>query len=775
MVKDPVCGMNVDETKAKYSSVSQGKTDYFCSAGCKSRFDADPSRYSGSAAVPQHAGHDSGVARLETGGSAFFCPMHPHVRSGGPGKCPECGMRLEPAGGLGGDSHAVHDFRKRFFFSTGLTIPILPLSPMIQDWLGLGETLRFRGDSYVLFGLSTVVFLYGGMPFLQGLYYEVRGKRPGMMALIGLAIGVAYCYSSFVVFGLQGSLFFWELATLIDLMLLGHWIEMRSVMGASGALEELAKLIPALAHKIMPDRSIVDVPTGELSAGDRVLVRSGEKIPADGTVHEGETLVNESLLTGESAPVLRREGSEVIGGSLTGEGSISVTITKTGKDSFISQVMRLVDSAQRSKSRTQDLADRAALWLTFIALGSGAATMAVWLNVRGSDFAFALERTVTVMVITCPHALGLAIPLVVAVSTALSARRGLLLRNRTAFEKARNIQAVIFDKTGTLTAGSFGITDVVLIDRGAVKQDLLDAAAAVESRSEHPIARAIAASGATRLTSSGFRSTPGEGAEALVNGRRVQVVSSAFVRSHHPSSTDGSAEKFQAEGKTVVYVLIDGKPAAAIALADMVRPESRQAVAALRGLGIRCLMLTGDNKLVAARVAQEVGIEEYFAEVPPQRKASIVKEVQSRGLVVAMVGDGVNDAPALAQADVGMAIGAGTDIAIETADIVLVKSNPLDVAVVVELARATYRKMVQNLIWATGYNALAIPLAAGVLSSYGILLSPALGAVLMSVSTVVVALNAKTLGRNLPPVAGSIPDMPGAEVLHQHASMGKVS
>jgi Cu2+-exporting ATPase len=558
-------------------------------------------------------------------------------------------------------------------------------------------------------------------------------------------------------------------------MLLGHWIEMRSVMGASGALEELAKLIPALAHKIMPDRSIVDVPTGELSAGDRVLVRSGEKIPADGTVHEGETLVNESLLTGESAPVLRREGSEVIGGSLTGEGSISVTITKTGKDSFISQVMRLVDSAQRSKSRTQDLADRAALWLTFIALGSGAATMAVWLNVRGSDFAFALERTVTVMVITCPHALGLAIPLVVAVSTALSARRGLLLRNRTAFEKARNIQAVIFDKTGTLTAGSFGITDVVLIDRGAVKQDLLDAAAAVESRSEHPIARAIAASGATRLTSSGFRSTPGEGAEALVNGRRVQVVSSAFVRSHHPSSTDGSAEKFQAEGKTVVYVLIDGKPAAAIALADMVRPESRQAVAALRGLGIRCLMLTGDNKLVAARVAQEVGIEEYFAEVPPQRKASIVKEVQSRGLVVAMVGDGVNDAPALAQADVGMAIGAGTDIAIETADIVLVKSNPLDVAVVVELARATYRKMVQNLIWATGYNALAIPLAAGVLSSYGILLSPALGAVLMSVSTVVVALNAKTLGRNLPPVAGSIPDMPGAEVLHQHASMGKVS
>ena len=775
MVKDPVCGMNVDETKAKYSSVSPGKTDYFCSAGCKSRFDADPLRFTRSGAESPHAGHGSGAAALETGGSGFFCPMHPHVRSGGPGTCPECGMRLEPAGGRGGDSHAVRDFRKRFFFSSGLTIPILLLSPMIQDWLGLGEILRFGGDSYVLFALSTIVFFYGGMPFLQGLYYEVKGKRPGMMALIGLAIGVAYCYSSFVVFGLHGSLFFWELATLIDLMLLGHWIEMRSVMGASGALEELAKLIPALAHKILPDRSIVDVPTGELSAGDRVLVRSGEKIPADGKVLEGETLVNESLLTGESAPVLRREGSEVIGGSLTGEGSISVTITKTGEDSFISQVMRLVDSAQQSKSRTQDLADRAALWLTFIAVGSGAATMAAWLGLEGSDFAFALERTVTVMVITCPHALGLAIPLVVAVSTALSARRGLLLRNRTAFEKARNIQAVIFDKTGTLTAGSFGITDVVLIDPGAVKQDLLDAAAAVESRSEHPIARAIAASGAARLTSSGFRSTPGEGAEALVNGRRVQVVSSAFVRSHHPSSTDGRAEKFQAEGKTVVYVLIDGKPAAAIALADMVRPESRQAVAALRGLGIRCLMLTGDNKLVAERVAREVGIEEYFAEVPPQRKASIVKEVQSRGLVVAMVGDGVNDAPALAQADVGMAIGAGTGIAIETADIVLVKSNPLDVAVVVVLARATYRKMVQNLIWATGYNALAIPLAAGVLSSYGILLSPALGAVLMSVSTVVVALNAKTLGRNLPPVAGNIPRMPAAEGSHQHASMGKVS
>jgi P-type Cu2+ transporter len=747
MVKDPVCGMNVDEAKTKHSSAFAHETYYFCSAGCKSRFDAHPDQFVGVGGAAAHAGHAQKAVKAEQGESVYYCPMHPHIRSGSPGKCPECGMQLEMVGAQDEDHHAVRDFRKRFLVSTVLSVPILALSPMIQEWLGLGDLLRFRGDSYVLFALSTIVFFYGGLPFLQGLYYEIKAKMPGMMALIGLAIGVAYGYSSFVVFGLQGSIFFWELATLIDLMLLGHWIEMKSVMGASRALEELAKLIPSEAHKILPDSSIADVPTSALAAGDRVLVRPGEKVPADGTVIEGETDVNESMLTGESTPVLKTKGSAVIGGSIGGEGSITVQITKTGKDSFISQVVQLVESAQQSKSHTQDLANRAALWLTFIAVGSGAATMAAWLAIMRSDFAFALERTVTVMVITCPHALGLAIPLVVAVSTALSARRGLLIRNRTAFEKARSIQAVIFDKTGTLTGGLFGITDVLVFDEGAEKQDLLDYAASVESRSEHPIARALSASGKNLLTASAFRSTPGEGAEAMVNGRRVQVVSSSSVRSQSGSSPDERVDQLQADGKTVVFLVIDGKPAAAIALADIIRPESKEAVATLRRLGIRCMMLTGDNKLVAARVANEIGIEEYFAEVRPGEKASKVKEVQSRGLVVAMVGDGVNDAPALAQADVGMAIGAGTDIAIETADIVLVRSNPLDVAAVVSLARETYRKMVQNLIWATGYNAVAIPLAAGVLYPVGILLSPAFGAVLMSVSTVVVAVNAKMLGR----------------------------
>jgi Cu2+-exporting ATPase len=570
--------------------------------------------------------------------------------------------------------------------------------------------------------------------------------RPGMMTLIALAITTAYVYSSVVVFGLAGEVFFWELATLIDIMLLGHWLEMKSVMGASRALEELARLMPSEAHRLQPDGTVMDVPLAELKAGDRVLVKPGEKMPADGEVIEGETSVNEAMLTGESKPVAKKKGAQVIGGSINGEGSVTVEIQKTGRDSYLSQVIDLVRQAQESKSRTQDLSNRAALWLTLIAIGAGSLTLFAWLAFAGKGFAFALERMVTVMVITCPHALGLAVPLVVAISTAISARNGLLIRNRAAFERARKIQAIIFDKTGTLTEGRFGVTDTLVFDSGMDKSELVKYAASVEAHSEHPIAKGIgeAASGAVYPVE-GFKAIPGKGAEGRVNGRDVKVVSPGYLREKKIEMKDARIERLSAQGKTVVFVLLDGKSVGALALADIIRPESRQAIRRLKEMGVRCIMLTGDNRFVAKWVADELGLDDYFAEVLPQQKAEKVKEVQSRGLVVAMVGDGVNDAPALAQADIGIAIGAGTDVAVETADIVLVKSNPLDAVSILGLARATYRKMVQNLVWATGYNAVAIPLAAGVLYKEGIVLSPALGAVLMSLSTVIVAINAQLL------------------------------
>lgn len=645
----------------------------------------------------------------------------------------------------GHHAHMVSDFRKRFWVSLIITIPILLLSPMIQEWVGFGTSIRFSGDLYVLFILSSVVFFYGGYPFLKGIFSELKSAKPGMMTLIAIAITTAYLYSSAVVFGLSGMPFFWELATLIDIMLVGHWIEMKSVMGASKALEELARLMPSEAHKLMPDGSIKDVPLDELTVGDKVIVKPGEKMPADGEVIDGETSVNESMLTGESKPVSKKAGAKVIGGSINGEGSITIEIKKTGKDSFLSQVIELVKEAQESKSRTQDLANRAAFWLTIIALAGGAITLFIWLAIANKDFAFALERTVTVMVITCPHALGLAVPLVVAVSTAISARNGLLIRDRAAFERARNIQAIIFDKTGTLTEGKFGVTDTIVFSDDIDEKGLLKYTASVEAHSEHPIAKGIVSSSHETFPVEGFRAIPGKGAEGKVNGKDVKVVSPGYLREQSISVTDERIEKLSSQGKTVVFVMIDGELKAAIALADIIRPESKKAISMLNEMGIKCMMLTGDNKQVAKWVAEEIGLDEYFAEVLPNEKAEKVKEVQSRGLIVAMTGDGVNDAPALAQADVGIAIGAGTDVAVETADIILVRSNPLDTVAIIGLARATYKKMVQNLAWATGYNVFAIPLAAGVLYKFGILLSPALGAVLMSLSTVIVAINARFL------------------------------
>ena len=643
--------------------------------------------------------------------------------------------------------HSVADFRKRFWVSLVVTIPILIFSPSIQEFIGLRRAISFPGDQYLLFVLASFVYFYGGSPFLKGIVNELRARLPGMMTLIAVAITSAYLYSSAVVFGLRGGVLFWELATLIDIMLLGHWIEMRSVMGASRALEDLARLMPSDAHKLMPDGSVQDVPLDTLVVGDRVLVKPGEKVPADGEVVEGETSVNESMLTGESKPVFKKPGTMVIGGAINGEGSVTIAIRKTGKDSFLSQVIELVKTAQESKSRTQDLADRAALALVIIALAAGGITFSIWqvfIN-RGVDFG--IERAVTVMVIACPHALGLAIPLVVAVSTAIGAQKGLLIRNRAAFERARNIQAIIFDKTGTLTEGRFGVTDVIAFtdDPALNTQALLNNAAALEGRSEHPIAQGIVGSARTSFHVEAFKALPGKGVEGVVNGKEVLVVSPGYLKEQHLVITDERIEQFNAQGKTVVFVMVEGAVVGAIALADIIRPESKQAIAALKEMGIRTMMLTGDNRQVARWVAEEVGLDEYFAEVLPQEKVAKVKEVQSRGLVVAMTGDGVNDAPALAQADVGIAIGAGTDVAVETGDIILVRSNPLDAVSIVGLSRVTYRKMVQNLTWATGYNTFAIPLAAGILYPYGVLLTPAAGAILMSVSTIIVAINSRFL------------------------------
>lgn len=650
-------------------------------------------------------------------------------------------------GHKGGDHHAymVADFRRRFWVSLVITIPVLAISPMIHSFLGLGQTFRFSGDLYVIFVFSSAIFFYGGYPFLKGFIGELKDAQPGMMTLIAIAITVAYVYSSIVVFGLPGKIFFWELATLIDIMLLGHWIEMKSVMGASRALEELAELMPSDAHKLMPDGSTKNISIEELHMGDRVLIKPGEKIPVDARIVEGESSVNEAMLTGESKPAKKTVGSEVIAGAINGEGSLTAEVQKMGKDSFLSQMIDLVEEAQESKSRSQDLAQRAALWLTIIALSCGTVTLIIWLGIIDKDFAFSLERMVTVMVITCPHALGLAVPLVVAVSTALSAKNGLLIRDRASFERGRNIQAIIFDKTGTLTKGEFGVTDTIIFSGDMDENEVLKYAASVEANSEHPIAKGIAASVEKPPHVEDFKSIPGKGAQGMVEGSNVKVVSPGFLRENHLSMEDERVEKFNSQGKTVVFVMIEDELKGAIALADIIRDESKEAISRLKGMGIRCMMLTGDNNLVAKWVSEEIGLDEYFSEVLPKDKAEKVKEVQSRGLIVAMTGDGVNDAPALARADVGIAIGAGTDVAVETADIVLVRSNPLDVMAIVDLARATYRKMIQNLAWATGYNALAIPLAAGVLYSYGILLSPAMGAILMSLSTVIVAVNARFL------------------------------
>ncbi len=652
--------------------------------------------------------------------------------------------------------HTGHEelFRKRFWVSLVLSIPVLLYSPLLQKLLSF-RMPAFPGSEWIEPLFSIVVFLVGGVPFLQMALPELRNRQPGMMTLISLAISVAFVYSLAALFlpgGMGGPSmgFFWELVTLIDIMLLGHWIEMRSVRQASGALNELARLMPDTAERIRPDGGTETVPVERLQNGDLLLVRPGASVPADGEVVEGTSDVNEAMITGESLPVQKEPADKVIAGTINGDGSLRVRVTATGNETALAGIMRLVEEAQRSKSRTQVLADRAAGWLFYAALAVAAITAVAWTLAAGFNVEV-IARVATVLVIACPHALGLAIPLVVAITTAMGARNGILVRNRLAMEEARNIDTVIFDKTGTLTEGKFGVVGLSVAG-GWDADQALALAAAIEGDSEHTIARGIRSSAEERRLDlpavTDFVAIKGRGAQAKWNGKTVYIGGPHLLESLKLSLSEALSRFEQdasAKGQSVVSLIVEDRPVASMALADVIRPESREAVRRLHEMGIEVAMLTGDSQAVAKAVAEELGIDAFFAEVLPEHKDQKVIELQRQGKRVAMVGDGANDAPALTRADVGIAIGSGTDVAVESAGIILVKSNPLDVVKIIALSRASYRKMIQNLVWATGYNVIALPLAAGVLAGWGILLSPAMGAVLMSLSTVIVAINAQLL------------------------------
>lgn len=637
--------------------------------------------------------------------------------------------------------HNVDDFWKRFIIGSIISIPVLALSHMIQSWVGF--TVKFPGDKYVLAILSTIIFMYGGYPFLKGLVDEVKANAIGMMTLIGVAITVAWAYSLAVTFGLPGMDFYWEMATLIDIMLIGHYFEMKSVMGASRSLELLVKMMPSSAHHLV-NGHIHDMPVSHLKIGDFVLIKPGEKIPVDGVVTEGESYVDESMLTGESKPVKKEKDNKVIGGAINSNGSLTVKVTNAGKDSYLNKVVKLVEDAQKIKSKTQNFADRAAKILTFVALGGGSITLVVWL-LLGFPFVFALERMVTVMVISCPHALGLAVPLVVAISTSISAQKGLLIRNRTAFENARLITAIIFDKTGTLTKGSHELQEVKVLHKEMDSKELLRLASGLEQHSEHYIAtgliRKVKELGIEIPKSEKFNYLPGIGLEGAVEGIKLKVVGPNYLKENNIHVTDTNDEIIG----TIVYVLIDNSVVGYFVFSDQIRESSFEAIQTLKQAGIKNLLLTGDNEKIAQKVSDELKMDGFKANVLPHDKLERVKQLQNLGEFVAMTGDGVNDAPALAQADVGIAVGSGTDVAAETADIILVNSDPKDIASLILFGKATYKKMIQNLWWAAGYNFLAIPLAAGVLYEWNIMLSPAVGAALMSLSTIVVAINAKLL------------------------------
>ncbi len=654
----------------------------------------------------------------------------------------------------GHDAHEGHSpemFRDRFWLSFVLTVPVVFWSDHIQELLGY-EAPIFSGSEWIAPVLGTFIFVYGGWVFLKGALHELKARLPGMMTLIALAITVAFVFSWVVQLGfIDASALWWELATLVAIMLLGHWIEMRSIDQAQGAMQELAKLLPDTATRIT-EAGEEKIPANELQDGDLVLVRPGESVPADGVVRRGSSKVDEAMITGESRPVKKEEGAEVIAGTLNGEGSLRVEVTGTGEDTKLSGIMRLVADAQKSKSRAQHLADRAARLLTGVALVSAVLTLAVW-QLLGAPIDFSVVRMVTVLVIACPHALGLAVPLVVAISTTLGARNGLLVRDRRGLEEARDLDTVVFDKTGTLTLGEHRVVELTVAE-GTEEDEALRIAAGVESESEHPIARGVVKTAEERgidvPTPEGFRAMAGKGVAASVEGVEYQVGGPALLKDEDaqvPSSLRDAAEEAAGRGQAAIYLLRGGEVLAVFAIADAIRDESLEAVQALQERGIEVAMLTGDAQAVADAVAEELGIDTVFAEVLPDDKASKIRELQAQGKKVAMVGDGVNDAPALATADIGIAIGAGTDVAVEAGHIVLVRSDPRDIPRIVTLSRATYRKMLQNLWWAAGYNIVAIPLAAGALAAWGILLTPAVGAVLMSASTVIVAVNAQLLRR----------------------------
>lgn len=640
----------------------------------------------------------------------------------------------------------IADFRKRFFFSLILTVPVMFLSPFIQETFGFN--LAFTGDRWVSFGFATAIFFYGGWPFLKGFIQEMGEKNPGMMTLIALAITTAYIYSAAVTAGLSGKVFYWELATLVDIMLVGHWIEMKSVMSASGALQKLASLMPDEVHKKQGDKTL-DVSLKEVEPEDILVIKPGEKIPADGVVTSGESQVDESMITGESSPVQRKAGDNLTGGSVNGDGSLEMEVSKSGEDSYLYQVIGIVKEAQEKKSRTQGLADKAAFWLTIIAVSAGIATLLSWLLLAGRDLQFSLARMATVMVITCPHALGLAIPLVSAVSTTESAQNGFIIRNRTAFENSRKITAVVFDKTGTLTTGNFVVSHIEVLDQSYSPEDLMKIAGGLEKQSEHPLAKGVMDwlenKNLNPAETKDFQYVKGKGLEGSYKGKSISLTNLNYLKEKNRDipSTDKLAE-----GTSNIFVTLEEKVIGYISFNDRIRSESYEAVKKLQQQGIKCLALSGDNESAVKHVSEELGLDGYYAEVLPHDKQKKIEKLEKNGEFVAMAGDGVNDAPALASASMGIAIGSGTDVAVESADIILVNSNPEDISSVITFGRKTYNKIVQNLFWATGYNVVAIPLAAGVLSGAGIILSPAVGAVLMSFSTVIVAINARLLSLN---------------------------
>lgn len=636
----------------------------------------------------------------------------------------------------------MKEFKTKFWLSLFITIPIMVMAPTIQNILHF--QFDFEGKKYVQFGLATLLFFYGGWPFLKGLKNEIKKGKPGMMTLIGLAISVAYLYSSAVVFGLKGNIFFWELASLISLMLLGHWIEMKSVMQASQALEKLIALLPSKAIRINKNGEQEEVSIDELKEDDLILVKPGDKIPADGTVEDGKSNVNESLITGEAKPVTKEKGDEVIGGAINQNGSLKIRLSKTKENSYLNQVVKMVEEAQKTKSKTQNLTDKAAALLFYIALGSGIITLVVWLFL-GEPFDTAMQKMVTVMIIACPHALGLAIPLVVAISTATSAKNGILIRNRTAFEEARKLTSIIFDKTGTLTEGAFGVSKYKSMS-DSNDTEILKIAASIEKESEHPIGNGIVAKAKEENLAlddiHSFENLTGKGIKATYNDKEYYLGGPNLLKELHIDSGNNIQEK---NDETIIYLIQNNKILGYITLADKIRSSSFETIKSLHEMDIKTIMATGDNKKVANSVSKELNMDECYAEVLAEDKQSIIKDLQSKNEKVAMAGDGVNDAPALAQANVGIAIGSGTDVASETADIILADSNPKNVVKLIHYSKETYRKMMQNIFWAAGYNILAIPVAAGVLSGVGITLNPAVGAILMSLSTVIVAINAQLL------------------------------